>query len=161
MRQPSFLAGMPTVGVISATRLSRSALASALISVGSYRIVDLGGGGPPSMEIVRQESPDVIVVDLPERELLRFAESIMQTCPAVKVVGVNAEPDEPSILRLFTGGLAGVVSKDGTFEEIGAVAKELLDHGVTGSHASARRAEPEPPSSQVLAEGTTRQSRAR
>ncbi len=116
---------MIEVVIVAATRLFREGLAQALDGVEK---ICLTGTASDCCELAEATGPvDIVLVDVPSVgiESIRAARAAM---PDAAVIGIGVGEDIPELLTCVEAGLAGYVSREGSFDDL-ARTIEAVAHG--------------------------------
>ncbi len=106
----------------------RQGLRTLLEEAGDLIVVGEAGDGVEAVDMARQVQPDVVLMDahLPVRDGLDATEIITREYPAVKVVMVASDQDDPDLIyRAIRVGALGYVSKNGGIDELIQAARSV------------------------------------
>ncbi|MEN6307608.1 MAG: response regulator transcription factor [Anaerohalosphaeraceae bacterium] len=102
----------------------REGLARALQSETGFDIVGQVGDGHSAIKLIREKSPDVVVMDIgmPELNGIETTRIINKEFPQVKVIGLSMHSNDKYVREMFRAGASGYLLKNCAFEElIGAI----------------------------------------
>jgi len=85
-----------------------------------FRVVDEAGDGQETMEKFRQNSYDIVLLDisLPGRDGLEVLKEIKQISPKTEVLILSMHPEEQYAIRALRAGAAGYLTKKSATTEI-------------------------------------------
>lgn len=103
-------------------RLVREALRVALEQEHDISIVGEAADGRAALKLVRETTPDVLVLDvaMPDLNGIDAAARIRARHPEVRILALSAHVDKRYVLQMLNGGAAGYVTKS-------AAGRELVD----------------------------------
>lgn len=83
-------------------------------------VVGLAGSGPEVLKIVRELTPDVMVLDLemPPPAGPELIKQLQELSPATKILVLTAHDSDENIVEALTSGASGYVSKDAPVEQV-------------------------------------------
>jgi len=142
-------------------RMIREGLRAVLDTEPSIEVVAEADNGRQALELVRDVSPDIMVIDInmPDLNGIDATRRILARYPAVRVIGLSTFTDKRYVLAMLEAGASGYVVKaaagDDLIRAIQAVAEggKYVSPEVTGvlidSHLN-RTSSPEEPAGAVL-----------
>lgn len=88
--------------------------------------------GKQLFELVRQEIPDVVILDLemPVWDGAKTCQKIASHYPEVKIIIVSMHDSKPYIKQLLDSGAHAFISKNAEAEEVEAAINSVVDEGV-------------------------------
>lgn len=94
----------------------RDALRRALEHAGAGRVVAEASDGDEAIELARQLSPDVVIMDiaLPGVDGIEATQTIVEADPDVRVLALSSSDDPPQVLATIKAGAAGYLLKTTT-----------------------------------------------
>jgi DNA-binding NarL/FixJ family response regulator len=100
--------------------LFRSGLRALLQSFGGITVVAEAADGREALQLVRQQRPDVVLMDItmPDLNGLDAAAQIARDFPAVKVVVLSMHPDDAYVNRALKAGASGYLLKTASGPEL-------------------------------------------
>ena len=109
-----------TVGVVDSEALVRGGIRRVLEQAPDVRVVAEAASGPGAVELVRQHSPRVLLMDvrMPGLDGLAAAEQVRALSPATAVVLLTSVADDSCIRRALRAGATGFLLKDGSPREL-------------------------------------------
>jgi two-component system nitrate/nitrite response regulator NarL len=109
-----------TVVVIDDHPFFRDGVTRGLHSAGDIRVVGEAGDGRTGLELIRNEQPDVALVDyqMPELDGVDVVRAVMRDGLATRVVLLSAVTDSAVVFRAVEEGATGYLGKDARREEI-------------------------------------------
>jgi two-component system, NarL family, invasion response regulator UvrY len=101
-------------------RLVRAGLKRVLTEVADMEVVAEASSGEEALELVRNASPDVVLMDInmPGIGGLEATRRLLQRTPTAKVIVVSMHLEEPYPSRMLAAGAAGYISKDSAADEV-------------------------------------------
>jgi DNA-binding NarL/FixJ family response regulator len=102
----------------------REALELLLTLNGEIEVVGAAASGSGAVDLCRELSPDVLIVDyrLPGLDGVQVTRKVRKHCPAVAVVALTAAAGEPEIKAMLEAGAVACVRKD---EPLDAIAEAV------------------------------------
>jgi DNA-binding NarL/FixJ family response regulator len=130
-----------TVLLVDDHQMMRDGLRAVIEKEPELKIVGEADGGRAAVELARELSPDVVVMDIgmPDMNGIEATRQIRAENPDMKVVALSTHSDERYVRATFEAGAAGYVVKraasDELFQAIRAVARGeyFLSSGVAGA----------------------------
>jgi putative two-component system response regulator len=110
------------VVVVDARRLFTDALARVLAGIDSIVVAGTAGSGQAAELLLAERDANVIVIDaeLPDTSGLELAGRVLIAHPDAAVILLATHDDDAIIQAALDAGCAGVVSRDGAFEDLPA-----------------------------------------
>src|SRR5436190_20726061 len=98
----------------------RSGLRELLQKQPGWTVVGEASNGRQALELARQLTPDVVVMDLsmPELNGVDATRKMLTECPGVRVIGLSANSNDRAIGEMVRAGAAGFVAMDSAIEEL-------------------------------------------
>jgi DNA-binding NarL/FixJ family response regulator len=98
----------------------RQALGSLLDQEVDFEVVAQASDGRQALDQVRQEKPDVVVMDLtmPHLNGIEATRQIKAECPQVQIVALSQHTDRRFVVGMFQSGATGYVVKEEIFTEL-------------------------------------------
>ncbi|HYJ33276.1 MAG TPA: response regulator transcription factor [Candidatus Binatia bacterium] len=106
------------VGFISRTAFSRECTLYHLATRSDVRPVDLGAGGPETMERARSHDPDIVLVDLPPGDARLLVEDLLEAAPGTRPVALHRSLEPEDLLQLAEAGFVGFISSECGLREV-------------------------------------------
>src|SRR6476661_777252 len=130
---------MLSVAIIEDNRLVREGMTSMLDALDDVAVVL--ANATVEMATLRSARPDVLLLDvgIEDGSSLRFAESVQEELPEVRVIVMDLLPSHQEIADFVNAGVEGFILKDASFDDyvdtIRAVARgeRVLPSRMTGS----------------------------
>jgi len=106
----------------------RSGLRELLQKQPGWTVVGEASNGRQALELARQLTPDVVVMDLsmPELNGVDATRKMLTECPGVRVIGLSANSNDRAIGEMVRAGAAGFVAKDSAFEELVSTIRAVI-----------------------------------
>jgi DNA-binding NarL/FixJ family response regulator len=100
--------------------LVRAGIRSLLERISGVEVVGEASNGREAMELIRTESPDLVLLDIAMKELggLETLPRITKNFPSVKVIILSAHANEEYVIRALRSGAAGYMLKDAASVEL-------------------------------------------
>jgi DNA-binding NarL/FixJ family response regulator len=94
--------------------LARRAMRDGLEATGRVRIVGEATDGASALAAVREQQPDVVLIDagFPAPRGIAVAQELLEQLPATRIVFCAIDPDEDTALRCLIAGAVGYLAKD-------------------------------------------------
>jgi DNA-binding NarL/FixJ family response regulator len=101
-------------------RIMREGLRSLLEKQPDIEVVAEAEDGRTAVQLVRQLSPDVVIMDIamPGLNGIGAAHQILVEGPGIKVIALSMHSDRRFVARMFKAGASGYLLKDCAFEEL-------------------------------------------
>ena len=86
----------------------------------NFEVVAVAGDGRTTLQLARDLSPDVIVMDItmPELNGIEATRAILQEMPAIKIIALSIHHNRIFIEEMLNAGAMGYVLKSCAFEEL-------------------------------------------
>lgn len=96
-----------------------------------FQVVAEAGSGAEAIDMVRQHSPDLVVMDVGMKGLngLEALSQLRRTAPGTKVLMLSMHSDERYVLRAVREGARGYVLKDCVEDDLISAVSAILDGG--------------------------------
>jgi DNA-binding NarL/FixJ family response regulator len=98
----------------------RHGLARALEQEKDIELVGQAGDGRSAMELARERTPDVVVMDvgMPDLNGIEATRAIRRDVPQTRVIALSMHSANRYVREMFKAGAAGYLLKDGGFDEL-------------------------------------------
>ncbi|MBN2513378.1 MAG: response regulator transcription factor [Sedimentisphaerales bacterium] len=98
----------------------REGLNRALQSESDFSVVGQAGDGHSAIKLIRELSPDIVVMDIgmPELNGIETTRIISKELPRVKVIGLSMHSNDKYVREMFRAGASGYLLKNCAFEEL-------------------------------------------
>ena len=118
----------------------RQGIRALLNDQSGFEVIGEAENGREALKLVRELSPDVIVMDLhmPELNGVDATRQAVAAKPGVKVICLSANSDERMTAEMLQAGAAGYVLKESAFEELVGAIKTVMANKVYLSPSVAR-----------------------
>jgi DNA-binding NarL/FixJ family response regulator len=128
-------------------RVVREGLATIVGGFGDTEVVGLAADGEEALELVDEESPDVVLMDLrmPRVDGVEATRRLRERHPALPVVVLTTYADDESVVAALSAGAAGYLTKDADRDDIrraleaAAAGQAVLDASVQAALLKAAR----------------------
>ena len=106
--------GQVSVVIADDHRLFAEALEAILSTDGRIRVVGRAADGRAAVDLVREEKPDVILMDIamPVMDGIEAAAAIREESPATRVIVLTGSEAPKDVSRARSAGVSGYVTKD-------------------------------------------------
>jgi DNA-binding NarL/FixJ family response regulator len=109
---------MIRVVVAGDVRLYRDGLVQALDATGNFVVVGTAARPEEALTAASSMQPDILLLDTAMPQSLSLIEDIAREAPTVKVVAVAITEEEAAVLAYAEAGIAGLVSRDGSLDDL-------------------------------------------
>jgi DNA-binding NarL/FixJ family response regulator len=101
-------------------KIFRYGLSQALKSEGDMEIVGYAENGYRAVEVARELSPDVIIMDIamPELNGIEASRQILKSSPNIKILALSMHSNKKFIHEMFKTGAVGYLLKDCEYSEL-------------------------------------------
>jgi DNA-binding NarL/FixJ family response regulator len=122
------------------------AICTALDSADDIEVVGTTQSGAEVMDLVREQSPDVVLLDgrMPGLDGLACLRLIKESHPDIKVIMLSASEDPKQISRAFSLGASAYIGKRINPQDLASAIRQVVD-GAVYHHASLPGEDPSPP----------------
>jgi DNA-binding NarL/FixJ family response regulator len=106
----------------------RAGLRALFQNESDIEVVGEAADGRSALAMVRDLSPDVVVMDLcmPNLNGIDAARQILSLKPATKVIGLSAMREERTIAELLRAGGVGFIAKESAFEDLVTAVRTVI-----------------------------------
>ena len=110
-------------------RMIRDGLRALLDDEDGLEVVGEADTGRQAVELVRQCSPQIVVIDIdmPDLNGIEATRQIKAEFPRVKVIALSMHGDRKFISRMLQAGAQGYLLKDCAFDELGTAVRAVAD----------------------------------
>ena len=107
----------------------RHGLSQALQQEEGFQVIGQAKDGRSTVELVRELSPDVVVMDIGMRDLngMEATRQITRECPHANVVGLSMHSNSKYVREMFRAGAKAYLLKDCPFEELVEAIRTVVD----------------------------------
>jgi two-component system nitrate/nitrite response regulator NarL len=109
---------MTGVLIVASIRIYREGLALMLSRQPSFTITALAPDRDCAIASLTSAAPDVVLLDLTTAESATVIRDVDRLRPRTPVVALGVDEGEPEMLACVEAGVAGLVSRDASFEEL-------------------------------------------
>ncbi len=115
--------------IVDDHHLVRTGLRNIVDEAGGIEVVGEAASGERAIQLNREKTPDVILMDigLPGLSGFETSERIMQATPAVKIIALTAHSKPPFPTRLLDMGAAGFLTKACDASELITAIRKVFD----------------------------------
>jgi DNA-binding NarL/FixJ family response regulator len=101
-------------------KLFREGIRSLFDQHPQMQVVAVADNGQSAVTLVRQHSPDVVIMDInmPELNGINATRRILKGNPKVKILALTMHSDRHFVLEMLEAGASGYMLKDADFEEL-------------------------------------------
>jgi DNA-binding NarL/FixJ family response regulator len=103
---------------VSDVRIYREGVAATLDQAEGLQIVNASNCGADTLQKIASACPDVVVLDMSDRNSMRLMLALRQSLPALKVVAFGVDGSEREILTCAEAGFAAYVRRDASVEDL-------------------------------------------
>lgn len=104
--------------VVARVRFFREGLAQLFSERDGYSVVATAATAEDGLALVREHSPDIVLLALEADACPALVRSIVASTPETRVVSVGVSEDDPSIVALAEAGVAGYVTVEAGGPEV-------------------------------------------
>lgn len=118
------------VVIVDDQRVIREGLATIVGGFPDADVVGLAGDGVEALDLVAEEAPDVVLMDLrmPRLDGVGATRAIRESHPGTAVVVLTTYADDESVLAALSAGAAGYLTKDAARDDI----RRALEAAIAG-----------------------------
>jgi two-component system, NarL family, nitrate/nitrite response regulator NarL len=106
------------IGFVSVARFARETLLQAFALESDFLPIDLGSGGPESVEWARNADPDLVLIDLPPVDAGFLSEALLEAVAGTRPVVVHRGLAPGHLVPLAEAGCVGFVSTDCGYRDL-------------------------------------------
>ena len=101
-------------------RVVREGLSTIVSSLPEFEVVGLAANGAQAVDLVDQQHPDVVLMDLrmPEMDGIEATATIRERFPDTRVVVLTTYADDESVVAALSAGALGYLTKDAGRDDI-------------------------------------------
>jgi DNA-binding NarL/FixJ family response regulator len=109
--------------------LVRAGIRALLEKIPNVDVVGEAGTGREAVELIKSESPSLVLMDIAMRELggLEALARITKDFPNVKVIILSAHANEEYVIRALRSGAAGYMLKDAATAELDLAIRSVIE----------------------------------
>jgi DNA-binding NarL/FixJ family response regulator len=109
--------------------LVRAGIRALLEKIPNVDVVGEAGTGREAVELIKSESPSLVLMDIAMRELggLEALARITKDFPSVKVIILSAHANEEYVIRALRSGAAGYMLKDAATAELDLAIRSVIE----------------------------------
>jgi DNA-binding NarL/FixJ family response regulator len=109
--------------------LVRAGIRALLEKIPNVDVVGEAGTGREAVELIKSESPSLVLMDIAMRELggLEALPRITKDFPSVKVIILSAHANEEYVIRALRSGAAGYMLKDAATVELDLAIRSVIE----------------------------------
>lgn len=113
--------------IVDDHKIMREGLKALLENKEGLNVVGEADNGRVAMQLARESSPDVVLMDLtmPEMNGIDATRHIVAECPNVRVLALSMHSDRRYIEEALAAGASGFLLKDCAFEELAGAIHEV------------------------------------
>ena len=107
----------------------RYSLSKSFENLDDIEVIGQAKDGHRAVEMVRELSPDVVVMDIgmPELNGIEATRKIARDYPAVKVIGLSMHSSDKYVREMFKAGATGYLLKNCDFDELAEAIRTVFD----------------------------------
>ncbi|TQV85751.1 response regulator transcription factor [Exilibacterium tricleocarpae] len=109
---------MITIAIVSDVRVYGEGLAQALSSSDTLQVVSIEGSVENAVTTLKQYPTDAALLDMRMDASCRLAATLVQACPATKLLALAMPKDENHVFECVEAGIAGYVPKEASTAEV-------------------------------------------
>jgi two-component system response regulator NreC len=111
-------------------QIVRHGIRSLLLAEPDMRVVAEADNGRAVMRLVKEVSPDVVIMDIsmPGLNGIEATRQIMAECSGVKIIALSMHSDSLFVLNMLKAGASGYLLKDCALEELVKAMRTVVDH---------------------------------
>jgi DNA-binding NarL/FixJ family response regulator len=138
---PHSVAAPVRIVLVDRDSLARRVMREELVRTGDFVVVAEASGGTDALETVRDELPDLVLVDIgyPEMAGISVGKTLRHHAPATPIVFCSIADDDETAIRALSVGAAGYVRKDLGSDALGRALRGAVDGEAAVSRRLARR----------------------
>jgi len=109
---------MIKVIVISDIKIYCEGLSRILSATYPLEVIGADNNFPDTIENIKQNVPDVILLDMTMADSCRFAENVLTINPQIKIVALGISENEENIVECAEVGITGYVAREASLDEL-------------------------------------------
>jgi len=109
---------MIKVIVISDIKIYCEGLSRILSATYPLEVIGAENNFPDTIENIKQNVPDVILLDMTMVDSCRFAENVLTVNPQIKIVALGISENEENIVECAEVGITGYVAREASLDEL-------------------------------------------
>ncbi|HEX4743272.1 MAG TPA: response regulator transcription factor [Candidatus Limnocylindria bacterium] len=120
-----------TVQVVDDHFLFASSLASVIKEIERYRLVGIAVTGPQALAMVREERPDIVLLDfhLPGYSADMLIPRFLSVSPATRVIVLTSDTSDGAMVSALQAGAIGFMTKDKAIDDVLEALRVVADGG--------------------------------
>lgn len=120
-----------TVQIVDDHFLFASSLAFVIKEIERYRLVGIAVTGPQALAMVREEQPDIVLLDyhLPGYSVDMLLPRFLAVSPATRVIVLTSDTSEAAMLSAIQAGAIGFMTKDKAIDDVLDALRTVADGG--------------------------------
>jgi len=120
-----------TVQIVDDHFLFASSLAFVIKEIERYRLVGIAVTGPQALAMVREEQPDIVLLDyhLPGYSVDMLLPRFLAVSPATRVIVLTSDTSEAAMTSSLEAGAIGFLTKDKAIDDVLDALRTVADGG--------------------------------
>ena len=121
-----------TVQVVDDHFLFASSLASVIKEIERYRLVGIAVTGPQALAMVREERPDIVLLDfhLPGYSADMLIPRFLAVSPATRVIVLTSDTSDGAMVSALQAGAIGFMTKDKAIDDVLEALRVVAEGGM-------------------------------
>ncbi len=111
--------------IVAEIRLYREGLAEMLQCEPEIEIVAIAAGADEAVRTLREQQPDIVLLDVAIRESAWLARALVAAVPGTRIVALAVPEVEQEVLACAEAGVAGYVTREGSIEDVVAAVEAV------------------------------------